>query len=288
MGENFEAQRPFQHLFMDYLGPYPRSRRGNAHMLVVLDHLTKYPIFIPLKQASALLTAEALEKQVFSLFNVPETILTDNGSQFLSQNFQNFLSTYGIKHLTTPIYSPQANSSERLNQTIIQGIRLQITNDHTKWDEYLTQIGFALRSTVHESIGMSPHRALFGHEMVCHGSAYQLLKKLDCLQESDMRIVNNPDRISDIQNELMMKIRTAHEKNERKYNLRARKAKWTVGQEVYRRLFHQSDFGKQFNAKFAPKFAKCRIREILSENRLVLEDLNKKLLGTYHSKDVKQ
>lgn len=287
MGKNFETQRPFQHLFMDYLGPYPRSSQGNTHMLVILDHFTKYPIFVPLKHASAALTIDPLEKLVFSIFNVPETIMTDNGSQFVSRTFQEFLKS-GNHPPKNPIYSPQANSSERLNQSIIQGIRMKMSTDHTKWDEYLTQIGFALRSTFHQSIGMSPHQALFGHEMVCHGSVYTLLKKLDCLQETDVRVDVDIDRIRRIQNGLMDKIRAAHEKNDRKYNLRVRKAKWVIGQEVFRRLFHQSDFGKQFIGKFAPKFAKCRVREILSENRLILEDLNGKIIGTYHSKDVKQ
>lgn len=288
MGKPFESDRPFQLIYMDYLGPYPRSHQGNSYMLVVLDHLTKYPIFIPLKQATAILTIGALEKLVFSMFNVPESVFTDNGAQFLSRTFQDFLSSYGIKHLKTPIYSAQANASERLNQSIIQGIRLQISNEHKRWDECLTQIGFALRSTIHESIGMSPHKALFGQEMVCHGSAYKLLRKLDCLGETDINITRDTDKIRKLQDDLQNKIRQSHEKNEKKYNLRVRKAKWVVGQEVYRRLFHQSDFGKQFNAKFAPKFEKCRVKEVLADNRLVLENLKGKVIGTYHSKDVKQ
>lgn len=288
MGKPFESQRPFQLLFMDFLGPYPRSLQGNTHLLVVLDHLTKFPIFIPVRQASAALTIDSLEKFVFSLFNVPESIFTDNGSQFLSSTFQDFLSAYGIKHLTTPIYSPQANASERLNQSIIQGIRLQISGEHKRWDEYLTQIGFALRSTIHSSIGMSPHKALFGQDMVCHGSDYQLLKKLDCLNEVDVNVLADTDKIRKLQTDLLNKIKLAHSKNERTYNLRVRKSNWIVGQEVYRRLFHQSDFGKQFNAKFAPKFEKCRVKEILADNRLVLENLKGNVIGTYHSKDVKQ
>lgn len=287
MGQPFVTERPFQHIYADFLGPYPRSPKGNSYMLVVLDHLTKFPIFVPLRHASAVLTIEAMEKMVFSLFNVPETLLTDNGSQFMSNIFQTFLSNYSVRHLTTPIYSPQSNASERLNQSIIQGIRMQIGKDHTRWDEGLNQIAFALRSCVHEGIGISPHKALFGHEKVCHGSAYDLLRKLDCLNEPDVRVLSDPDRIKRIQSELMNSIRAAHERNENKYNLRVRKPKWRIGQEVYRRLFPQSVFSKNFNAKFSPKFSKCRIREILADNRLLLEDLQGKVIGIHHSKDIK-
>lgn len=287
MGKPFETQRPFQHIYIDYLGPYPRSTKGHTYLLVVLDHLTKFPVFVPLRHATATLTIEALEKFVFSLFNVPETVLSDNGTQFLSQTFKNFLDNYGVKHLKTPFYSAQSNASERLNQSIINGIRMQIGTDHSKWDEKLTQIAFALRSSNHDTIRMSPHKALFGHEKICHGSAYDLLKSLDCLNNPDTRVYADPDKITAIQESLMQKIRKSHENNEKRYNLRVRKQNWKVGQEVFRRLFPQSSMLKNFNAKFSPKFAKCRIKEILANNRLLLEDLKGKEVGVFHSKDIK-
>lgn len=256
-------------------------------MLVVLDHLTKFPIFTPMRQATATLTIEALEKSVFSVFNVPETVLTDNGSQFLSSIFKSFLENFGVRHLRTPIYTAQSNASERLNQSIIKGIRMQIGSDHSRWDENLNQISFALRSSIHESIGMSPHKALFGHEKICHGSSYELLKNLDCLNEPDLKIYSDPDKIKKFQNTIMEKIRIAHERNEKRYNIRTRKPLWKVGQVVFRRLFPQSSMIKNFNAKFSPKFEKSRIKEILANNRLLIEDLNGREIGVYHSKDIK-
>lgn len=287
MGKPFVTVRPFQQLYVDYLGPYPRSRAGYTYLFVVLDHLTKYPIFIPLRNATSLLTIDALEKHVFCLFNVPETLLSDRGSQFMCKQFQEFLDLYGVKHLPTPTHSPQSNASERLNQSIIQGIRLQIDENHTHWDKGLNNIAFALRSSLHSSIGMSPHLALFGHDMICHGSTYELLRKLDCLKEGDFMVEHQNDKMRRIHDNIMERILEVHDRNEKRYNLRSRKREFEVGQTVYRRLFHQSDLAKHFNAKFAPKFSKCRIKEILGHSRFVLEDFNGKTLGTYHSKDLK-
>lgn len=287
MGKSFVVDRPFQHLYMDYLGPYPKTRFGNTQLLVILDQLTKYPILLPLRQANSALTIELLEKHVFSVFNVPESILTDRGTQFMSSMFQEFLKLYGVRHLPTPTHSPQANASERLNQSIIQGIRLQLEADQTRWDQGLTNIAFALRSSVHSTIGMSPHFALFGHDMICHGSIYNLLRKMDCLKENDFRIEAKHDKMRRIYDSITHKIYECHERNEKRYNLRSRKTKFTVGQIVFRRLFHQSDLSKHFNSKLAPKFGKCRIKEIINDGRVILEDLNGKLIGLYHSKDLK-
>lgn len=56
-----------------------------------------------------------LENELFHTFGVPETIVSDNGSQFRSQQFNKLLDRYGIKHIYTAVHAPQANASERVN-----------------------------------------------------------------------------------------------------------------------------------------------------------------------------
>lgn len=287
MGESFTVQRPFQHIYMDFIGPYPRSKSGHTHVIVVLDQLTKYPVFVPLRHANASLVCEFLERDVFSTYNVPETVYTDNASQFKSKLFQDFLEMYGVRHLTPPSYSPQSNASERLNKEIVYGINMQLENDQTKWVESLNKIAFSLRSTVHQTIGYSPHYALFGQDMICHGSSYKLLKQLDALAENDLQVQYHPDKMSKLHENLMDNIQKAHGKFEKHYNLRSRVRTFTPGQTVYRRLFHLSDASKSFNSKLAPKFAKCKVKSKVSDNRYLLEDLKGKELGTFHTKDIK-
>lgn len=288
MGEPFRVQRPFQHIYMDFIGPYPRSKLGYTYVIVVLDQLTKYPVFAPLRQANSALTCDFLERSVFSTFNVPETVYTDNASQFKSHLFENFLKSFGVRHLTPPSYSPQSNASERLNKEIVYGINMHLESDQTQWADSLNKIAFSLRSTIHQTIGYSPHFALFGQEMICHGSAYSLLKKLDVLSESEFTVQNHPDKMQKLHKNLMENIKKSHDKFERNYNLRARVRNFSPGDEVYRRMFHLSDTTKNFNSKLAPKFQKCRIKAKVSHNRYLLEDLSGKELSIYHTKDIKQ
>ncbi len=53
MGKSLESSRPFEKLFVDFLGPYPRSKRGNTVILIVLDHYSKFVLVKPLREASA-------------------------------------------------------------------------------------------------------------------------------------------------------------------------------------------------------------------------------------------
>lgn len=288
MGGPFNVQRPFQHVYMDFLGPYPRTKLGNVYVLVLLDQLSKYPIFMPLRQANSALVCNFLEKQVFSVFNVPQSVYTDNASQFTSSTFKSFLSSLGIRHLTPPKYSPQSNASERTNKEIVQGIAMQLQKDQSKWDETLNNIAISLRSTTHQTIGCSPHYALFGSDKICHGSTYELLSKLDALKENDFRVVDFGQRMNTIHSNLMENFRKAHEKSQKHYNLRSRERNLQIGQTVYRKLFHLSSAPKKFNSKLAPKFSQCRVKQKLGNSRYILEDFNGKELGTYHTKDIKQ
>lgn len=182
MGAKFVTERPFQQLYVDLLGPYPRSKSGNTFILIVLDHYSKFILLKPLRNATSALIVKFLETEVFHLFGVPSCIMSDNGKQFVSKMMDELCKTYGVRQLFTAVYSPQANASERVNRSILAAIRAYIKTDHSIWDQKLTQIASALRNTVHVTTGQSAYYIVFGRHMVTHASEYGLLKKIKCYE----------------------------------------------------------------------------------------------------------
>jgi len=57
---------------------------------------------------------------------VPEFIHSDNGKQFVSEIFGELMTRYGIRHVKTGLYSPQANTAERVNRSVLQILRATI------------------------------------------------------------------------------------------------------------------------------------------------------------------
>ena len=48
------------------------------------------------------------------------TLRTDNGKEYTSNAFENYLRQHGIAHQTTVLYNPQQNGvAERMNRTIM-------------------------------------------------------------------------------------------------------------------------------------------------------------------------
>lgn len=146
----------------------------------------------PLRNATSVAIVRYLEKEIFHLFGVPETVLSDNGKQFVSKLMADLCKTYGVKQLFTSIYSPHANASERVDRSILAAIRAYIKTDHRLWDERLTEIAGALRNSIHVSTGYTAYNLVFGRNMVTHASEYGLVRKFDALN-SDLEVANPND-----------------------------------------------------------------------------------------------
>lgn len=288
MGEQRVVERPFQRLFIDFLGPYPRSKAGNSFIFIVLDQLTKFVLLKPMVKANSRNVIKFLVDEVFHKFGTPEFIMSDNGKQFVSKEFAGMIENYGIKHERTAVYSPQANASERVNQSILAAIRSYLKDDHREWDKHLSEVELSLRSSIHGSIGVTPYFALFGMNMFTHGSVYKLARNLDLLGDPENKIIPKEVKMDIVRQRMKHNLHKAYLRNDKTYNIRSRAIKFIPGQEVFRRNFQQSEFKNNYNAKLARKFLKCRIVRPVGNSLYEVEDLKGKLLGVFHAKDLKQ
>ena len=95
-------------------------------ILVVVDYYSRFLEVVILKFATSTKIIEAITP-MFAIFGVPFSLRTDNGPQFLSEEFESFLQGHGIEHRrTTPLW-PQANGKvERQNRSWLKS--LQIAN----------------------------------------------------------------------------------------------------------------------------------------------------------------
>lgn len=159
--------------------------------------------------------------------------------------FTSFLATNGIKALNTPLYCPQSNAAERINRSILAAVRSYLKSDQRDWDKHIHEIMASLRSSIHQAIHTSPFKALFGYDMILHGSQYELLKKLDSLSEGqNVMLTETSDRIKAFHATLKENLTKAHKQYERAYNLRSRPVQFVKGQAVFKRTTILSDKSK--------------------------------------------
>jgi hypothetical protein len=98
-------------------------------LLTVIDQFSKFGWVRVLKNKTAKVVAGAL-REIIAKVGVPSTIKSDNGSEFISNEFKAVCTEFGIKHLTTDTYSPQQNAiSECFNRTI----KMMVYKYQTEW-----------------------------------------------------------------------------------------------------------------------------------------------------------
>lgn len=125
-GSRRATDQPFRILAIDFVGPMTMSKNRNQYLFVVTDLFTKFVFGKPLRDAKTDHVLKFLEREVFLKYGVPEKLICDNGVQFTSKNFREFMNKFEIQLYFTPYYYPQANPCEIANKTIVNAIRAYI------------------------------------------------------------------------------------------------------------------------------------------------------------------
>ena len=111
-------EEPFRRVAVDIVGPLQRTKQGNKYVLTFMDFATRYPEAIPLRKIDAATVAEAL-CQIFTRLGLPQEILSDQGSNFMSHLMKQVTEILGIDRIRTSPYHPQTNGMlERFHVTL--------------------------------------------------------------------------------------------------------------------------------------------------------------------------
>lgn len=289
MGRPKTCSRPFQMISMDLIGPLPVTRKQNTFIFVVTCCFSKYCLLFPIRRATSEILVRLLEDNIFLIHGIPSTVIMDNGKQFTSNIFRNLLNHYKIPNICyTPKYTPQVNTVERYNKTIMVAVSSFIENDHRAWDNNLPKIQFALNSAVNEVTGFTPSFLVYGRELVSCGSHYVDVDMTgEIIFSPRDEYAENLGTMHKIFDKVQSALLKAHSRNCTTYNLRRKDVEFNVGDVVWKKTYYQSDKDSHFAKKLAPKYIKCRIVAKNSPLVYILEDCEGNNLGTWHIKDLK-
>lgn len=138
------------------MDPLPRSSNGNVHLVIFVDYYTRWVEIFPLHKATAETVSRILVREILTRWGVPNFILSDQGSQFVSAVFEETCRRWNVQRKKTSPYHPQTNLTERINRNLKTMIASCVEESHKSWDKYLPEFLFALNSAVQESTGVTP------------------------------------------------------------------------------------------------------------------------------------
>lgn len=139
------------------------SKRGNKYLLVFMEYLSKWVVTAALPSLETDQIIQVLLFEIVLKLQLPERLLTDNGTNLISQAMAQVCSRLGIRRSLTSVEAPQTDGLvERLNRTIKTSLAITVGQAPDTWDEHLPFVTFAYNTATQESTGFSPFEVLFG------------------------------------------------------------------------------------------------------------------------------
>lgn len=157
------ASEPFQKIYIDMVGPInPKGRNGDSYIMTCNCSLTKFVIAVPIKDITAITTAHNLVHHVFLKYGLPEIIVTDNGTNFISETLKEVNRLFKIKKVTTTSYRPNSNQIERFHRSLGNYLKAFVQKEHNRWSDYLDFAIFSYNNSYNIATGFSPFELVFG------------------------------------------------------------------------------------------------------------------------------
>lgn len=141
---------PWQRVHIDFAGPF----QGKM-FFVAIDAHSKWPEVYEMSSTTVTKTIAVL-RHIFASHGLPTQVVSDNGPQFVSSEFANFMKQNGIKHSRVSPYHPSSNGlAERFVQTLKQALRAS-QHDGRPLQHRLANFLFKYRATPHATTNRSP------------------------------------------------------------------------------------------------------------------------------------
>ncbi|XP_041674675.1 uncharacterized protein K02A2.6-like isoform X1 [Drosophila eugracilis] len=151
---------PWERIHIDYAGPI-----HSMMLLIITDAYSKWLEVKVTKTITAGATIAILD-ELFATYGVPLMLVTDNGTNFTSKEFKNYLTSAGIRYhkLTAPYHPATNGQAERNVQIVKQALKAMRTSSDTMrrdLNEFLQQY----RNAPHCTTGEPPAKLFLGRKL---------------------------------------------------------------------------------------------------------------------------
>lgn len=154
-------ERPWQKVAIDIVGPLERAPQDCRFAITLVDYFSKWPE-VQFSNEVSTRTITNFLLSIFSREGYPDEIVTDNGPQFSSREFSQFLDERGIRLTHSSVYYPQANGLvERFNRVFKDFVQVAALEHGPLRQAALEYLG-VYRCTPHATTGVAPALLLHG------------------------------------------------------------------------------------------------------------------------------
>jgi hypothetical protein len=268
--------------------------KGCRFVLVAMDYFTKSTEVVPLRNM-AHHEVKFVQEHIIHWFGMPQTLMTDQGSSFMSWQFKEFAGSLKIALLNSSRNYAQANGqAESSNKVLIKLIKKKIEDIPRRWHEVLSEALWAHHTSKHGTTKVTPFELVSGQEAMlpveinlqsCRVAKQETLSAEDYVEAMMDKVDNVPEsRLNALEEIEKDKLRVA-----KAYNKRVKARSFQVGELVWKMILPLGMRDNKFS-KWSPSWeGPFKIEGMVSRNLYFVEALEgqrlaKALNGKYLKK----
>ncbi|CAJ2679805.1 unnamed protein product [Trifolium pratense] len=235
---------------MDFIGGLPKVQ-GVDTIMVVVDRLTKYAHFLPVKHPyTAKDIAELFIKEIVRLHGFPSSIVSDRDRVFLSSFWTELFKQAGTKLKYSSAYHPQSDGqTEVVNRCLETYLRCLTGRQPKMWPKWLAWAEYWYNTNYHASIKSTPFEALYGRSppILVRGDV-----QLSAVEEVNKLTAERNEMIREMKDQLLK----AQDQMRVQANKHRREVDYQVGDMVYLKIqpYKLQKLAKRFNQKLSPRY----------------------------------
>ncbi|GKC06578.1 putative reverse transcriptase domain-containing protein [Tanacetum coccineum] len=156
-------QWKWDNINMDFVTKLPKSSKGYDTIWVIVDRLTKYAIFVPIRETDPMdKLARMYLKEVVTRHGIPLSIICNRDPRFASNFWRSLQNALGTSLDMSTMYHPQTDGqSEKTIQNLKDMLRACAIDFGKGWVNHLTLVEFSYNNSYHASIKAAPFEALY-------------------------------------------------------------------------------------------------------------------------------
>jgi len=157
----------WEDISLDFITGLPKSK-GFDVVFVVVDRLSKYEHFIPLKHPyTARKVAEIFAKEIVRLHGIPNSIVSDRDPLFMSLFWQELFRIQGIVLKMISSYHPETDGQiEVVNRCLETYLRCFVLEQPKYWVDWIPWVELWYNTTFHVTTGKTPFEVVYGRHLL--------------------------------------------------------------------------------------------------------------------------
>ncbi|CAL2239111.1 unnamed protein product [Prunus armeniaca] len=209
-------------------------------MIVATDYFAKWIEAEALSSTKEADVEQFIWRNIICRFGCPQSLVTDNGSQFIGKQITAFFAKYKIKqHLSTPRY-PQGNGqAEASNKVILNCLKKRLEGIEGKWVDELPGVLWAYRTTKRRSIGQTPFSLAYRTEAIIppHVTVPSIGIEVGNIEQNSEQMRLNLDLLKGEREKAIIRVDSYQQRLKSYYNKRAKIRQFQPGDLVLRKAF---------------------------------------------------